>query len=284
MNTSIARWLTLAALGLNACQSNPTTETAAAGGNAAPVLTPGPWRGVLATQGQEIPFLFEVKTEAGKPVVYLINKGLDGEERLRCEEISSAGDSTTIRLHPFDAALVVRDAGEGKLKGTWVKYDAQDSYRVPMTAVVEPTEELSNRLFPDEVSETDKFTLPFDSRLENQQAVTYRAEFKDEQGKTCPAVGVLRFDTESGNLFGEFFTTSGDYRCLFGNRVKTKGKPRVRLSSFDGNHAFLFDAVDSSIGLSSLKGDFYSGKSGHETWTAVLDPNAKRPSTSKGFR
>jgi hypothetical protein len=26
-----------------------------------------------------------------------------------------------------------------------------------------------------------------------------------------------------------------------------------------------------------LKGDFYSGKSGHETWTAVLDPKARLP-------
>ncbi|HEX8656161.1 MAG TPA: hypothetical protein VF690_01430, partial [Hymenobacter sp.] len=124
-------------LGLGACQSNNSsseTKTAASGASAAPVLTPGPWRGVLSAQGQEIPFLFEVKTEAGKPVVYLVNKGLNGEERLRCEEITSAGDSTTIRLHVFDAALVVRADGQDKLKGTWVKYDAKTPYRVPLTA------------------------------------------------------------------------------------------------------------------------------------------------------
>ena len=80
MKTFPIRLLASAALGLSlaACSSNTdsSAEKAAAGGTAAtpPVLTPGPWRGALAAQGQEIPFLFEVKTEAGKPVVYLINK------------------------------------------------------------------------------------------------------------------------------------------------------------------------------------------------------------------
>ena len=127
----------LAGLGLSlaACSSSTSSSETAAGGSAAPpVLTPGPWRGALASQGQEIPFLFEVKAEAGKPVVYLINKGLNGEERLRCDDIKSAGDSTTIRLHAFDAALVVRADGADKLKGIWVKYDSKTPYRVPFTA------------------------------------------------------------------------------------------------------------------------------------------------------
>lgn len=114
-------YLLAAALGLSlaGCSSDSTSaaETAVAGGTAAPALAIGPWRGVLAIQGQEIPFLFGVKTEAGKPVVYLINKGLEGEQRLRCYDITSAGDSTTIRPHAADAALVVRAAGPNKRKG-----------------------------------------------------------------------------------------------------------------------------------------------------------------------
>ncbi|WP_035567610.1 peroxiredoxin family protein [Hymenobacter sp. IS2118] len=252
-------------LGLGACQSNTTTtETAAAGGTAAPVLTPGPWRGVLATQDQEIPFLFEVKTEAGKPVVYLINKGLDGEERLRCEEISSAGDSTTIRLHSFDAALVVRADGPDKLKGTWVKYDTKDSYRVPMTASAGAQE-----LFA--TAQSTEKTGSFGG--------TWRATF-GEGSESYTATGV--FTQKGDKLTGTFLTTTGDYRYLSG---QVSGQ-NMRVSTFDGSHAFLFTAhngpkepidITKEYAPNTLFGDFYSGKSGHETWTAVLDPNAKLP-------
>ncbi|OGX88192.1 peroxiredoxin family protein [Hymenobacter glacialis] len=279
MNTSIVRLVATAALGLGlgACQSNTaTTETAAAGGTAAAVLTPGPWRGVLATQGQEIPFLFEVKTEAGKPVVYLINKGLDGEERLRCEEITSAGDSTTIRLHTFDAALVVRADGTDKLKGTWVKYDAKDPYRVPMTA--QPSE-TGSPLFTGEAS-NDKASAPVLGADAGQNS-TYKVTFTDAEGKSYPAVGVFNYG-EKGSVNGTFLTTTGDYRYLTGNLVTGENQPVLMLSTFDGNHGFLFTAKPTKITapkqtITELKGDFYSGKSSHETWTAVLDPTAKLP-------
>jgi len=254
-----------AGLSLLGCDSKPTAETAAAGDTAtATVLTPGPWRGVLAAQGQEIPFLFEVKTEAGQPVVYLINKGLNGEERLRCEDINSAGDSTTIRLHAFDAALVVRAAGPGKLKGVWVKYDAKTPYRVPLTAThgVQPLFPATNR----------------NSRAEF--GGNWRATFRDETGSSYPAVGV--FKQKDGAVTGTFLTTTGDYRYLNGD---VNGQ-ELRLSTFDGGHAFLFKAKNGPQGkiditkeyfANTLFGDYYSGKSGHETWTAVPDPTAKLP-------
>ena len=139
MKSTSAYLLATAALGLGlagcSSPSTPASETAAGGATVPPVLTPGPWRGALAAQGQEIPFLFEVKTEADKPVVYLINQGLNGEERLRCDDIKSAGDSTTIRLHAFDAALVVRADGAGKLKGSWVTPEVGLGYAGAKAAV-----------------------------------------------------------------------------------------------------------------------------------------------------
>ena len=163
-------------LGLAGCSApSASSETAAAGDAAAPpVLTPGPWRGVLATQGQEIPFLFEVKIEAGQPVVYLINQGLKGEERLRCDDVKSAGDSTTVRLHAFDAALVLRANGPAKLRGTWVKYDSKTPYRVPLTATAGAQE-----LFAAAAS-TEKM---------GSFGGTWRATFRDGSGASYPATG-----------------------------------------------------------------------------------------------
>ena len=252
----------LAALGFAGCSSPSATSESAA---APPVLTPGPWRGVLAAQGQEIPFLFEVKPEAGQPVVYLINQGLNGEERLRCDDIKSAGDSTTIRLHAFDAALVVRADGADKLKGIWVKYDAKKSYRVPVTATAGTQE---------------RFAAAKSTEKTGSFGGTWRATFSDESGTSYPATGV--FAQQGDRLTGTFLTTTGDYRYLSG---RVDGQD-LRLSTFDGTHAYLFKAhngppepidITKEYAPNTLFGEYYSGKLGHETWTAVPDPKATLP-------
>lgn len=239
--------------GCNSSTTSGTAETAAV--SASSLLTPGPWRGELATQGQQIPFLFEVKTEANKPVVYLINKGLNGEERLRCDEIAAAGDSVTIRLHVFDAALVVRADGKDKLKGTWVKYDSKTPYRVPLVAAAG-----AQSLFSASTAKPASFTG------------TWQTEFKDETGSAYPAVGI--FKQAGSDVTGTFLTTTGDYRYLAG---QTDGST-MRLSTFDGSHAFLFTGnLKADNTLSAIGGDYYSGKGGHEKWSAVINPKAKLP-------
>jgi thiol-disulfide isomerase/thioredoxin len=241
------------ALAAVACQPNSSTsenQAAPEAGNAAgtTALAAGTWRGVLSAQGQQIPFLFDVTQDGGKPTVTLRN----GEERLKLDEISTAGDSTTIRLGVFDAALVVRADGADKLKGTWVKYDGKEPYRVAFMATkgAEP-------LFP----------VMADQKVESFDG-TWNVTFKGSDGKTYPAVGI--FKQEGPNVSGTFLTSTGDYRYLAGQA----DGDMLKLSTFDGSHGFLFSAQKQG---SALKGDFYSGKSGHETWTATLDPNAKLP-------
>jgi thiol-disulfide isomerase/thioredoxin len=66
-----------------------------------------------------------------------------------------------------------------------------------------------------------------------------------------------------GKVTGTFRTATGDYRYLEG----MISGDSVRLSGFDGGHAILFTAKldnDSTI----TRADYYSGLSGHETWTA----------------
>ncbi|MGI4835251.1 MAG: TlpA disulfide reductase family protein [Janthinobacterium lividum] len=256
---------------LPACHPSATSEhTAGPAVSAATLLTPGFWRGELATQGQQIPFLFDVKTEAGKPVVYLVNKGLNGEERLRCDSILAAGDSITIRLHVFDAALVVRANGQGKLKGTWVKYDTKEPYRVPLVA----TAGQQPRQF--DADGTAGAVLPV-MHQDLLKGATYKTSFTDKDKHSYPAVGIFKYNQGASQdaLTGTFLTTTGDYRYLAGSLKTSNDTLRLRLSTFDGGHAFLFTGA--YVGNQAIRGDFYSGKSGHETFTATFDPRAKLP-------
>jgi thiol-disulfide isomerase/thioredoxin len=246
------------ALAAVACQSNSTSsetanrETGPEADALAAGPKPGTWRGVLSAQGQEIPFLFDVSTtdNGQKPTVTLRN----GEERLKLDEITTAGDSTTIRLGVFDAALVVRADGPDKLKGAWVKYDGKEPYRVPFAAT-----RGEQQVFP--VSSAKP--MSFDG--------TWSVTFKGADGETYPAVGIFR---QTGNdVTGTFLTSTGDYRYLAG---QADGNT-LRLSTFDGSHGFLFTATRHSDTNTIINGDFYSGKSGHETWTGRLDANAKLP-------
>ncbi|NML63907.1 TlpA family protein disulfide reductase [Hymenobacter sp. RP-2-7] len=264
----LIRQLPLAAIGLlAACNSKPDATTAT---SVAALLTPGPWRGELAMQGQQLPFLFEVKTEANNPVVYLLNKGLNGEERLRCDSISAAGDSVTIRLHVFDAALVVRAAGQGKLQGTWVKYDTKTPYRVPLVATAgqQPLQFDSNGTAGDVLPVLHQDLL---------KGATYKTTFFYKDGGSYPAVGIFKYNQGASQdaLTGTFLTTTGDYRYLAGSLKTVNDTLRLRLSTFDGGHAFLFTGA--YVGHQTLRGNYYSGLGGHETWTATYDPSAKLP-------
>lgn len=79
--------------------------------------------------------------------------------------------------------------------------------------------------------------------------------------------------TVQGNQIatGTFMTTTGDYRYLAG---RVDGN-LMRLSTFDGAHAFLFHARMQDDG--TIEGDFWSGNWHHETWTATRDDEATLP-------
>jgi thiol-disulfide isomerase/thioredoxin len=207
-------------------------------------LKTGSWRCVLETQGEQLPFIMEVEKSGLDYRAYLIND----TERILLDEISFDHDSVTIKLHVFDAALRAK-VEDGKLTGTFVKYYAPQA-SMPLSATW---------------GESHRFTTEKNSTL--NFSGKYQVQFTTEKDTT---LAVALFDQKENRVTGTFLTPTGDYRFLEGNVVNDE----LRLSTFDGNHAYLFTATKTG---DTLKGNYYSGKTGFEKWVAVKTESASLP-------
>lgn len=222
------------AAGLLSCSKNAELKT-------------GPWRGVIQLQGQELPFNLELFKEGDQYKAYVKN----GEEKILLDEIKVDGDSVIITMHIFDIDLRAR-IEDNKLTGWYIKNYEKD-YRLPFEATF---------------GETFRFTKSSDTgpgvNFEGKFAVTFIHEQKDT------TLGVALIEQNGNKATGTFLTPLGDYRFLEGNVVGEK----LMLSTFDGNHAFLFYATKHG---DSLSGEFFSGKSWYEPWTGTKTESASLP-------
>lgn len=214
--------------------------------SAPPDLKQGRWRGIVDVQGQELPMNFSVKKEGDQYLVGLRNM----DEEIVLDEISLKGDSVIMYMHIFDTEIHAKIEGE-TLSGYYVKNYEKD-FKLPFRATY---------------GEEHRFVKASNEVTEDFSG-TYAVNF-DHEGDTTVAVGIFH---QTGNeLTGTFLTPIGDYRYLQGNVVNGE----MMLSTFDGNHAFVFKARKTDEG--TLKGDFWSGKDWHETWTGIKDDNASLP-------
>jgi thiol-disulfide isomerase/thioredoxin len=161
------------------------------------------------------------------------------------------GDSIHIPLYIFDATIHAKVLGDQQLEGVWVKNYAED-YVVPFEASAgdAPRFEQSG-----ETPSSD-----FDGKWE--------VDFISEDG-VDKAIGI--FDQDGSRVTGTFLTPTGDYRFLEG---VAEGNT-MKISCFDGTHAFYFEASMTEEG--TLRGDFWSGKSWHQPWTAMRNESFELP-------
>jgi len=214
---------------------------------ATPELRTGTWRGVLEIQGQQLPFNFDVEPDsAGEWDIILKN----AEERIRLDEVGYQGDSINMVLHVFDAYLRSIVRGDSLIGVFNLNYNP--SYKVSFKAAFGQT----FRFTPVEQTPTVDFTGTYDVQFFNE---------KD----TLKAIGIFKQD--GGHAVGSFLTSTGDYRYLEGSVINDT----LHLSAFDGNHAYLFEAIKSSD--STLTGGHWLGKSRYRTWAGVKNANAKLP-------
>ncbi|MCS6822228.1 MAG: TlpA family protein disulfide reductase [Microscillaceae bacterium] len=215
-------------------------------------LTAGIWRFAIQTAGGEVPFQVDFQqSEDKKWRAYILN----GKERLLLDEIEVNKDSIKMTLHVFNAALVGK-LNDKSIKGRWIKYDYPD-YSLPFEATAEVNYRFQETNTPARFNFSGK----------------WKVQFTAKNGKSYPAVGI--FEQEGKKITGTFLTTTGDYRFLEGI-VEDK---QLKLSTFDGAHAFLFKA--SLKDEQTLTGEFWAGKTGFEEWVATKNDTASLPNAEK---
>lgn len=222
--------------------------------------------GAITTPGGDVAFEMELErgsqTEASTTSAWVINGGeriavpVDWViEPTMTPQGPVASQRATIRFDHYDAVLdgLVDEQGSvTKMNGEWRKRrSATEWSRLPFHA------ELTNQ--PPAKGRAAALPGPIDGR--------WSAKFASE---TIPAIGVFRTEAD-GTLAGTFLTTSGDYRFLAGEFRDGE----LRLTAFDGSHAFLFKAR--LQGDKTLAGEFWAGANHHDSWTAERDDAAKLP-------
>src|SRR3546814_97691 len=94
-------------------------------------LREGVWRATLTTEsGSRIPFNFEVKTDSSVRYLEVIN----GDNRLKVDEITVSGDSVRFLMPFFDSEVIALRQGDS-LSGSWVKHLADRDAIMPFQAV-----------------------------------------------------------------------------------------------------------------------------------------------------
>ena len=212
-----------------------------------PELKEGEWLAHLNVQdGQQLPFNFKLfKTANGNYNLEIRN----AEEVIAVDEVSVTGDSIWIRTPVFEGYIAGKFNSES-IEGEFIK-ESLDRI-VPFEAVYGVDDRFPN-------AKTPEF---------NVEGI-WETEFSPATVDSYMGKGI--FTQKGQSVSGTFRTTTGDYRFLEG----VVDGDSLKLSAFDGAHAFLFGA---KIMDSTLQGTFYSGNHFKEPFVAKRNATYELPS------
>ncbi|NNK74092.1 MAG: TlpA family protein disulfide reductase [Flavobacteriaceae bacterium] len=201
-------------------------------------LKQGDYRALLEVQeGKTLPFNFKV-TDADQIEIY------NADEVILVDEIEYSSDSIRINFPVYEGYIAGRFENGIISGGQYIK------------------ESLDRRV---------PFSVEYDNNLRFEDVKEPRADisgiwemlFTENDSSTFIAKGI--FNQKDARVTGTIRTTTGDYRYLEG----VMDGEELKLSTFDGAHAFLFTA---SFDNDQLSGYFYSGNHYRAAFTAK--PNA----------
>lgn len=202
-----------------------------------------------------IPFILELPDT--RPVTWAVVH--NGDEAIKVSQATMQGDRLELDFAHYGSIIEGRFDKNDAIKGVWKKKSRDGSVvSMDVVGIPLPSDETGRRfLRHHQITE----------EIVNREPVDGRWAVRFESSES-PAVGVFEQKT-NGTVAGTFLTDTGDYRYLAGSYEHGL----LRLSCFDGSHAFLFHATMQNDG--TLKGDFWSGAKWHETWTAKRDEKAQ---------
>ena len=213
-------------------------------------LRNGQWRAVLErADSNNIIFNFEVKDSNAKKILYIRNAA----ERLLVDDIAIKSDSILIRFPFFESQLRAVFVNEDELNGVWIKRLADKDQVMPFKAFRNQPFRFSAKNENHGINVSGRWAAIFKGPVNNDSNYT-----------------VGEFSQNGNELTGTFLDPTGDYRFLQG----VVDGDSLRLSCFDGSHAYLFTAKIESNQIIS-NGKRFSGPVYKESWEAKRDPNAK---------
>ena len=208
----------------------------------------GTWRTVLEVQdGKELPFLFEWNANNTLTII-------NADERILVDDIVMEADSITIK-HPVFEGVFKGVFSEDLITGDFIK---------PSLDRVVP--------FKMSYGNTARFETKKSAKddIGGSWEMVFSAHSEEDR---YIAKGTFT-QTEDQKVVGTIRTTTGDYRYLEG---VMDGKT-LRLSTFDGAHAFLFEA---EVKDSLLFGFFYSGNHWKEPFSGVRNESYELPDANE---
>ena len=219
--------------------------------NTSQTLQTGLWRATLAVQDQEeLPFIFEAN---GDGTITIFN----AEERIEVDEILINGDSIRIQTPVFEGYFSGRFRESGnQITGSFIKPSLDRIVPFTMNYGVK-----------------ERFTSAAETLSEHESKANIDGSWETVFSPNVPAdryIAKGTFKSDGDIVTGTFRTTTGDYRYLEG---KLDGD-ELRLSTFDGAHAFLFIAT---VTDSTMQGQFYSGNHFKEAFTAIKNNDYELP-------
>lgn len=194
----------------------------------------GFWKAEMVVQDEEVlPFTLEYKTD-NTMVVY------NAEERVELTDITFKEDSIFIH-HPIFEGTFKGVYSKDKISGIFIKPSIDRITPFTMTAGKEVR---------------FKSEQPANYNIEGVWEMTFDPNVPD---KSSPGRGV--FKSDGNKVTGNIQTLTGDYRYLEG----VVSGSELKLSTFDGAHAFLFKA---KVTDSTMNGVFYSETHWREPFVA----------------
>uniref|UniRef100_UPI0040493285 peroxiredoxin family protein n=1 Tax=Gelidibacter sp. TaxID=2018083 RepID=UPI0040493285 len=199
-------------------------------------LKVGIWRAHLEVNDTiELPFTFEVNQDKTLTI-------LNAEEEILVDDIRYENDSVYIKLPVFESDIRAAFLNDSTLSGNFIKPEVDRI--VPFKAVFN-----NNR----------RFELQSQTPSQNITGNWETVFSPDSEEDRYVAKGIFKQD--GSKVTGTFLTETGDYRFLEG----VMDGDTMKLSAFDGSHAFLFIAT---VKDSVMSGTFYSGNHFSEPFTA----------------